>query len=644
MQRIANIGILAHVDAGKTTLTEQLLYQSGAIARPGRVDSGDTVTDAMALERARGITIRAAATAYTWRGRKINLLDTPGHMDFFAEVERALGVLDGAVLVISAKEGVQHQTRVIFQMLRRLGIPTLLFVNKVDRLGVDLTAVLGQIRARLSPDICPLQTVTGAGAAEPRVCPLPLGDLADGLIEADEALADRFLRDEPFRDAEIAAALARQTARCARYPVFFGAALSGMGVAELMDGINSLLPATADRGGEPLCAYVYKVDRDRAGNRLAYAKILAGSLALRDLAPRPDRPDAPVKVRQLLGVDQGRQTPVERVCCGDIAILPQQPELMIGDVLGRRAAGLPAPIAEQTAYQVAVRPAREGDRSALIAALKELTEEDPYLKMQVRDTEMVIHILGPVQLQIVQALLLERYDLSVIMGELTTVYRERPLKAGQAHIPIYQAPNPFAAEVALNVKPLPVGSGVVYESAVTYGYLTASFQNAVREGVEQALQEGLLGWSVTDVKVTLTDARFDSVNSTPADFRSLTGYALRRALRRAGTELLDPMVHYELRTPGEGLSRACYDIQQLRGQVGRIWNEGATACISGVAPAQTSRDYAATLASYTQGEGAFFTWPGGYAPYRGEPERAPLPEKLDKLEILFQRQEREGDA
>src|SRR4051795_9006146 len=279
-----NLGILAHVDAGKTSLTERLLHAAGVIDEIGRVDDGSTQTDSLALERRRGITIKSAVVSFPLDGVTVNLIDTPGHPDFVAEVERALGVLDGAVLVVSAVEGVQARTRVLMRTLRRLRIPTLLFVNKIDRTGARYGPTLGSISARLTPAVVPMGTVTGLGTRDARFVAGPDALLAR-LAEHDDTLLAAYLDERPVPPARIRRALRRQTARCLVHPVFFGSAITGAGVDELTAGITELLPAAGGDPAGPLSGTVFKIEQGPAGERVAYARLFSGTVRVRDRLP-----------------------------------------------------------------------------------------------------------------------------------------------------------------------------------------------------------------------------------------------------------------------------------------------------------------------------------------------------------------------
>jgi len=345
-RRTLNLGILAHVDAGKTTLTERLLYAAGVIGEIGSVDAGTTQTDSLALERQRGITIKSAVVSFAVGGVTINLIDTPGHPDFIAEVERVLSVLDGAVLVISAVEGVQPQTRVLMRALRRLGIPALLFVNKIDRAGAGEERVLRAIAARLSPAVVPMGSASGFGTRAAGFTPWGEADagararLAEILAERDEGILAAYIDDElgvPY--ARLRQELAAQTRRALVYPVFLGSAVTGAGVPELMAGLAGLLPAGTGDAGGPVSGRIFKIERGPGGEKLAYVRMFSGTIRTRDrlrFSVSPESSSREGKVTAIGVFERGTATPRASVLAGQIARLRGLDEIQIGDEIGDR--------------------------------------------------------------------------------------------------------------------------------------------------------------------------------------------------------------------------------------------------------------------------------------------------------------------
>ncbi|HBF37375.1 MAG TPA: tetracycline resistance ribosomal protection protein [Firmicutes bacterium] len=623
--RMMNIGILAHVDAGKTTVTESMLFESGAISSAGGVDQGTTITDSMHLERERGITIRAATISFQWENTKINLIDTPGHMDFIAEVERSLRVLDGAVLVISAKEGVQAQTRIIFNTLKRLKIPTLIYLNKLDRIGVDLLEVYSRIREQLTEKIMVMQSVHNLG--EPDITITDYQDdrprdaaFTETLLDADESLMEKFIENRPISGAEFQAALLRGVAESKIYPVLHGCALRNIGTRQLLHAITHYLPGSPTQSQGELSAYVYQIDRDEQHRKRIYVRVFNGALAIRNIVPIYGK-DQSFKIKTLEKLESAKRIPAEYVSSGDVAILSKVDGLQCGDIIGnawRRQKDVR--IAEPT-LEASVIPVCTGDRVALIKALDELTEEDSFLQLHInpQTAEITVRLFGEIQMEVIKGLVKERYQVDLTFGPLRTIYKERPKRCAEAVIYMALSPHPYCSAVGLSIEPLPLHSGLVYESKVSYGYLKNSFQIAVREGVQAACRQGLFGWEITDIKVCFTFGQFFSPISTPSDFRQLAPSVLRDAIKKAGTELLEPYMSYCLEIPKEFNQPVMADLQKMQASIEGIESKGEMISICGKVPDSSSKSYAAKLLRFTDGKGVFTSRVYGYELYQGEP-------------------------
>ncbi|MBG0565530.1 elongation factor G [Actinoplanes aureus] len=631
---ILNLGILAHVDAGKTSLTERLLHTAGVIDRLGSVDDGSTQTDTLDLERRRGITIKSAVVSFRLRDRTVNLIDTPGHPDFIAEVERVLGVLDGAVLVVSAVEGVQAQTRVLARTLHRLRIPTLIFVNKVDRTGARFDGVLDEIAARLSPAIVPMSRVDGLGGRDVRVRPgVDLLRLAD---HDDEVLA-AFVEERPLPPVRVHDRV---------HPVYFGSAITGAGVDDLVDGITRLLPAaTGDAEGTP-AGTVFKVDRGPAGEKLAYLRMFEGTLRVRDTAG-PDR---------ITGIEvfaDGATKTRDAIRAGEIGRLRGLGSVRIGDALGVREKAVQPHFAPPS-LETAVLASRRAERGALHAALTELAEQDPLINLRQDDErqEVYVSLYGEVQKEVVEATLAEQYGLTVTFRETTTICVERLAGVGEAVEFNQVDPNPFLATVGLRVAPAAPGSGVSFGLGVELGSMPAAFFAAVEQTVRETLRQGLHGWSVPDCAVTMTHsgysprqshshAIFDkSMSSTGADFRLLTPLVLMTALRRAGTVVHEPIHAFRAEVP-PGTVPA---VLPVLARLGAVPLSTGPAEIAGEIPAARVHELTRRLPALTRGEGVLESAFARYAPVRGPaPSRERTgPDPLDRKEYLLRVVRRTG--
>jgi ribosomal protection tetracycline resistance protein len=466
-QKTLNLGILAHVDAGKTTLTERLLYAAGVIDQPGSVDAGTTQTDSLDLERQRGITIKSAVTSFPIGDVRVNLIDTPGHPDFIAEVERVLTVLDGGVLVISAVEGVQPQTRILMRTLRRLRIPTLLFVNKIDRPGADTERALQAISERLNLTIMPVGAVRSVGTRDASVRPSSAGDvafrarLAEVVAERNDGILAAYLEDEegvPYR--RLRAELVAQTNRALVYPVFFGSAITGAGIGTLMAGIAELLPAAAGDADGPGMGSVFKIERGSSGEKIAYVRMFAGTLHSRDrLSFGVDREDSDIHRRLRAWVAVQRDSDPDQ-----IRQFLATRRSHNGDKKGAAATdGTPHQFPPPTMESVVVARDR-ADRARLRVALGQLAEQDPLINLRQDDSrqETYVSLYGEVQKEVIQATLANDFGIEVTFRETTTIYIERPVGRGSAAEFLQADTHPFSATVGLRVEPAPPGSGIVF--------------------------------------------------------------------------------------------------------------------------------------------------------------------------------------
>ncbi|KMS88978.1 GTP-binding protein [Streptomyces regensis] len=652
---LLNLGILAHVDAGKTSLTERLLHTAGVIDEIGSVDAGSTTTDTLALERRRGITIKSAVVSFPLDGIAVNLIDTPGHPDFIAEVERVLGVLDGAVLVVSAVEGVQAQTRVLMRTLRRLRIPTLVFVNKIDRRGARDTAVLGQMAQRLAVPLVPMGTAAGLGTRAARFLP-GLGPSAlDALADQDDGLLAAYL-DGGVPESRLRRALAAQTRSASVHPVYFGSAITGAGVPELVDGIERLLPTAAGDPDGPLSGTVFKVERGPAGEKVAYARLFSGTLRVRDRVPFGDgREDTGTgghgrrhtttgregrgtdgRVTALSVFDHGTDTRADGAGAGRIVKVWGLGGIRIGDALGTPGRSYEHHFAPPTLETVVV-PGPGTDRRSLHLALTQLAEQDPLIGVRHDELrgETSVSLYGEVQKEVVQATLADEYGLHVTFRETTTLCIERPVGTGHAVEFNKKDANPFLATVGLRVDPAPPGSGVAFRLEVELGAMPYAFFKAVEDTVRETLGQGLHGWQVTDCAVAVTQSGYSprqshahqgfdkSMSSTGYDFRGLTPLVLVEALRRAGTLVHEPVHRFRLEAPADTLGALLPVLARLGAVPETTGTHGAACVLEGTVPAARVHALEQRLPGLTRGEGELETAFDHYAPVtRGTvPER-----------------------
>jgi ribosomal protection tetracycline resistance protein len=641
-RRRLNLGILAHVDAGKTTLTERLLYAAGVIDAIGSVDKGTTQTDSLALEQQRGITIKSAVVAFAIDDVAVNLIDTPGHPDFIAEVERVLSVLDGAVLVISAVEGVQAQTLVLMRALQRLRVPTLIFVNKIDRRGADEERVVQRISERLTPAIVAMGSARDLGTRAADFTSWGAADapfsaaLASALAERDDALLAAYVDDETSVSySRLRGELAAQTKRALVHPVFFGSAATGAGVDALTSGIAELLPAAESNVDGPLSGTVFKVERGPAGEKIAYVRMFSGTVRTRDRLRFGQ--DGEGKVTAISVFDRGSAVERASVSAGEIGKLWGLGEIQIGDAVGTPRANAEHHFAPPTLETVVV-PGSPDDKGALRVALGQLAEQDPLIDVRQDDTrqEISVSLYGEVQKEVIQATLANDFGLDVGFRETTTICIERPIGTGAAVETLGEAPNPFLATVGLRIEPAR-DAGVRYEVArEVLGTLPLAFFNAVEDTVHESLQQGIHGWQVTDCAVTMTHSGYCPVSSA-RDFRLLTPLVLMSALKQAGTVVCEPIHRFHLEFPADTLGATVHLLTRLNAVPETPTLRGSSATLEGDIPAARVHELQQQLRALTRGEGVLEWIFERYEPVSGETPTRPRSDHnpLNRKEYLL---------
>ena len=602
LRRTLNLGIVAHVDAGKTTLTERLLHAAGVIDEVGSVDKGTTQTDFLPLEQERGITIRAAVVSFELDGLTVNLIDTPGHPDFIAEVERVLSVLDGAVLVVSGVEGVQPQTRVLMRALRRLRIPTLLFVNKLDRAGADFDRVVGDIAERLTPAV---------------VVPGEIEVLADH----DDDLLAAYLEGDVAPE-RLRAALGEQSRGALVYPVFRGSAMRGQGVGELSAALGELLPSAAGDPDGPLSATVFKIERGVEGEKVAYVRMFSGTLRTREAVGEQ-------KVTAIAVFERGAAVQRQSVSGRQIAKVWGLRELRIGDTIGQPPPRVPRQEFAPPTLQSVVEPRDPEDGRRLRLALAQLAEQDPLI--DVRDEagrDLTVSLYGDVQKEVIEATLAQDFGVDAVFHETTPICVERPLRRGEALEILHADTNPYNATIGLRIEPAPNDSGLEFRLDVAtrnvplYVYKTReSFRDQMERYVRAALSEGLDGWQVVDCVVTMTQCAYSVADgppslrgptSTAADFRKLTPLVLVQALERAGTVVCEPVVRLTLEVPTRSLGAVLPALARLRAAVETPVPHGELSTVEALMRVTRADELLRQLAGLTGGEGVAESTFAGY--------------------------------
>jgi ribosomal protection tetracycline resistance protein len=648
-----NLGILAHVDAGKTTLTERLLYSAGVIDEPGSVDAGTTQTDSLELERQRGITIKSAVVSFTVDGTTVNLIDTPGHPDFVAEVERALSVLDGVVLVVSAVEGVQPQTRILWRALRRLRVPTLFFVNKIDRRGAGYERLLADIAERLTPAIIPMGSVTGLGTREAAFI-RDESRLAEVLAEHDDAVLVAYLDDKTATPGDwLYEKLTVQVRDTKAHPVYFGSAITGAGVDTLLHELAGLLPAAAGDADGLVSARVFKIERGPAGDKIAYARMFSGTLAIRDRVRFGCGREG--KVTAISVFADGTAARRDRVRAGQIARLSGLADIQIGDVIGTAPDSADQHYFAPPTLETAVVARDPRDKPRLHAALTELAEQDPLINVRQDDIrqEIYVSLYGEVQKQVIEATLATEYGLETGFRGTTPICVERPLHTGVAEEILHAPGNPFLATLGFRVDPAPAGSGIAFrlgvghDSVPLYIYRNMeSFAAAMKQYVTETLRQGLYGWQVTDCTVSLVRSQYSIADgppstrgplSSPQDFRKLTPLVLMAALQRAGTVVCEPVHRFRLDTPADTLNVLLPVLAKLHAVPEVSATKDSWCTLEGDIPVTRVHELRQQIPHLTRGEGVMESAFDRYEPVRGPAPARPRTDDnpLNREEDLY---------
>ena len=588
MERLA-VGILAHVDAGKTTLSEGLLYACGKLKKLGRVDHGDAFLDTDPMEKERGITIFSKQAMLPLEHLEITLLDTPGHVDFSAEMERTLSVLDCAILVVSGTDGVQGHTHTLWKLLERYHVPTFLFVNKMDLAGADKAALLGELKGKLDEG-CVDMADKEALCEQAALC--------------DESLLEDYLETGAVSDAALTALMAQRKL----FPCWFGSALKLEGVEDFLLGLEEYAPRPVY--GEEFGARIFKISRDSQNNRLAWMKITGGSLKVKTVLEGPGWSDKADQLRVYSGL---KFQPVDVAPAGSVVAVTGLSSAAAGQGLGFEAEGAPPALEPVLTYQV-ILPEGQDPVTAL-QKLRQLEEEDPQLHLVWNERLQEIHaqLMGEVQLEILQRLIRERFDLEVSFGQGGIVYRET-IAAPVIGVGHYE-PLRHYAEVHLLLEPGERGSGVELSTACPEDVLDRNWQRLILTHLAERAHPGVLtGSPLTDVKLTLLAGRAHLKHTEGGDFRQATYRAVRQGLMEAENILLEPWYAFRLEVPAPQVGRAMSDLQRMGGDCDPPETVGETTVLTGAAPVAGLRDYGREVAAYTKGMGRLSCSLKGYFP------------------------------
>lgn len=599
------IGILAHVDAGKTTLSESMLYQSGSIRKLGRVDKGDAFLDTYELERERGITIFSKQAQLSIDDLQITLLDTPGHVDFSAEMERTLQVLDYAILVISGADGVQGHTETLWKLLERYHIPIFLFINKMDQNGTDEAALMNELKKRLDENCVDFsQTDTD--------------ELNESIAMCSEALLEQYLESGEIEDTQIRNLIRKRNL----FPCYFGSALKVTGVDEFMRGIMNYTEVATESEEAKFGAKVYKISRDNQGNRLTYIKVTSGCLKVKDLLSGRDRrkeKDWEEKINQIRIYSGAKFETVNQAERGMICAVTGLSQTYPGEGLGiERDSDIPI-LEPILTYQIQLP--EDCEVHSMLEKLRQLEEEEPLLHIIWNEKlgEIYAQIMGEVQIEVLKSLIWERFHVRIEFGKGNIVYKEtiRQPVEGIGHF----EPLRHYAEVHLLLEPAEAGTGLHFFSNCSQDTLDLNWQRLILTHLEEKEHCGVLtGSAITDMHITLTTGKAHQKHTEGGDFRQATYRAVRQGLKKAESILLEPYYSYRLEVPADMVGRAMTDIQRMSGSFDTPLQDGEIAILTGSAPVVTMRDYQTEVISYTKGRGRLSCTLEGYKPCHNQEE------------------------
>ena len=656
MDRIRNIGFIAHIDAGKTTVTERVLFFAGRTHRLGNVDDGNTVMDWMPQERERGITITAAATACEWNGYDVNIIDTPGHVDFTAEVERSLRVLDGGVVIFDAVAGVQPQSETVWRQANKYEVPRICFVNKMDRPGADFARTVDMIRDRLSARPVPVQLPIGAehtfrgmvdlvrqkallygdevGAPTEAPIPAELQDeaakyrdlLLERVAETDDALLEKYLEGEEFTEDELVAALRRATLSNTLVPVLCGTALRNRGIHPLLDAVIDYLPSPLDvpsvegmdpRTQEPiiratdpsesLAALAFKVAADPYIGRLVFVRVYSGQLKAGSYVYNASK-ETDERIARLVLMHANHREDVPALNAGQIGAVVGLKNTFTGETIcdGKAPVVLEPPSFPDPVISVSVEPRTQADQERLEESLRKLADEDPtfVVRYDKESGQTIISGMGELHLDVLVDRLRREFNVQAQVGRPRVSYREairQPVRVEGRFVRQTGGHGQFG-HVWLEMEPLDTGGGFVFEDKIVGGVVPREYINPVRAGVQEALDSGAIaGYPVVDIKVSLVDGSYHPVDSSEIAFKIAGSMAVKEGLRKAKPVLMEPYIQTEVVTPGEFLGEVLGDLSGKRARVQNIEGVGDTQTIRALVPLAEMFGYATTVRSLTQG-------------------------------------------
>ncbi len=620
-QKIITIGILAHVDAGKTSLTECLLYTSGAIKSRGSVDKGSAITDGLDMEKDRGISIKTATVDFVWEGTKVNIVDTPGHVDFSAEVDRALSVLDLVVLVVSAVEGVQAHTLNLWESIRERQLPVLVFMNKIDRAGADIEQVFTDLEKDLGTSLFVLNYGDNSDPDHPTVIDFlnlkpyltsPVIDKSlENLAELDEAFLTTYL-DGKVDDLDLLFKKAKvQIQNQKMIGLLFGSAKLDLGISTLLEHITSLFIPKKISQNSP-SAKIFKVEYDPKLGRLAHGRLFSGALKNKDVIWSQNL-QKELKINQIFQRKLGKLDPVGQLAANEIGVFTSSDLILAGDVLGTEKMEDDFKTINQAVLSVQAVAVEEKDYQKLGEALEFLNIEDPALDFQWHKEEREFHlkIFGPIQTEVLKDNLENRFGVKANFLSPRVIYKETPKQSAQAYVR-YWMPKPCWAIMTFLIAPAPLGSGVTFTSKVRTSDISNKYQNEVKRAIPWSLRQGIKGWEVTDINITLLEGSEHTMHSNPGDFLLATPMGILRGLELSDTDLLGPMYAFQIKANQALLGAIASDMNQMNAQINPPVFEGDFFTMTGRVAVEKAMDYSIKFNTTTSGKGRLKLTLDGY--------------------------------
>src|SRR5574344_971726 len=671
MDKVRNIGIIAHIDAGKTTTTERILFYTGKIHKIGSVDEGSTTTDSMVQEKERGITIQSACVTTYWKNYRINIIDTPGHVDFTAEVERSLRVLDGAIMIFDGNAGVQAQSETVWRQADKYGVPRITFVNKMDKIGASFQGTLDSITEKLRAPICPVVIPVGEEHDHVGVVDLmnmemivydkdeegmdftrkPVTDeykekalkaraeMVEKIAGEDEVLMEKFLNDEEISVAELKTTLRKATIDRKLFPVYCGAAWRNKGIHPILDGIVDYLPSPLDLPPiegynpennepiyrkplktEPLSALLFKVQSDPHVGTLSYVRVYSGTLKAGSEVYNTTKGKSE-RIGRLLLMHADKREGLEEGFAGEIVACIGLKESTTGDTLcdSNNIISLSPIQFSEPVISLSIEPATADDQEKMGAALNRLAVEDPTFKVSYNHEtgQTIIAGMGELYLEIIVDRLKREFGVNVKTGSPQVAYRETiSMNADGEGKYIHQSGGHGQyGHCKIKVEPKNRGEGYEFVNAVKGGAIPANFIPAIEKGVKETLQKGIIaGYPCTDIKVTVYDGTYHEVDSSEMAFKLAGSYAIKDAFTAAKPLILEPIMKFEVATPSEFLGSVIGDLSSRRGQINGTEDSHGFTTIHAFIPLEAVQGYATVIRSLTQGRGSFYMEPSHYDP------------------------------